>query len=64
MSPDPILLSIAGQIIVAKSVENKDECADRIRKFHSTIEGAEMLRLIVRDNISGAGEVIASALLN
>ena len=37
--------------------------ADNIRQMHSTPAGAEILRLIVRDNLGGAGEVIANALL-
>ena len=34
-----------------------------IREVHSTSEGAEMLRLIVRDNLAGAADKIANALL-
>jgi hypothetical protein len=36
--------------------------AENIRTMHSTNEGAEILRLIVRDDLGGAGEVIANAL--
>jgi hypothetical protein len=33
-----------------------------IRQMHSTPEGAEVLRLIVRDNLQGAADKIANAL--
>ena len=36
--------------------------AENIRTMHSTGEGAEILRLIVRDNLGGAADVIANAL--
>ena len=36
--------------------------ADNIRTMHQTSEGAEILRLIVRDDLGGAADVIASAL--
>jgi len=35
-----------------------------IQEMHKHPKGAETLRLIVRDNIAGAGDVIANALLN
>ena len=34
-----------------------------IREVHATAEGAEVLRLIVRDNLAGAADKIANALL-
>ncbi len=36
---------------------------DWIRQFHRSAEGAETLRLIVRDNLEGAAEKITDALL-
>ena len=33
-----------------------------IREVHSTPEGAEVLRLIVRDNLAGAADKIANAI--
>ena len=36
---------------------------DNIRTMHQTAEGAEILRLIVRDDLGGAADVIANALL-
>ena len=38
--------------------------AENIREMHKHPQGAETLRLIVRDNIHGAGDVIANALWN
>jgi hypothetical protein len=35
---------------------------DNIRTMHQTAEGAEILRLIVRDNLGGAADIIANAL--
>jgi hypothetical protein len=37
--------------------------ADNIRTMHQTAEGAEILRLIVRDDLGGAADIIANALL-
>jgi hypothetical protein len=37
--------------------------AENIRTMHQTAEGAEILRLIVRDDLGGAADVIANALL-
>ena len=34
-----------------------------VRSLHQTAEGAETLRLIVRDDLAGAGEIVASALM-
>ena len=36
--------------------------ADNIRSMHQTAEGAEILRLIVRDDLGGAADTIANAL--
>ena len=33
-----------------------------IQEMHKSPQGAETLRLIVRDNIAGAGDIIANAL--
>ena len=38
--------------------------ADNIREMHKHPQGAETLRLIVRDNVAGAGDVIVNALSN
>jgi hypothetical protein len=34
-----------------------------VRSLHQSAEGAEMLRLIVRDNLAGAGSIVADALM-
>jgi hypothetical protein len=34
-----------------------------VRSLHQTAEGAEMLRLIVRDDLAGAGNIVADALM-
>jgi hypothetical protein len=34
-----------------------------VRNLHQTTEGAEMLRLIVRDDLAGAADIIANALM-
>jgi hypothetical protein len=31
--------------------------------LHQSPDGAEMLRLIVRDNLAGAGDIVADALM-
>ena len=36
--------------------------AENIRTMHQTTEGAEILRLIVRDDLGGAADIITSAL--
>ncbi len=36
--------------------------AENIRTMHQTAQGAEILRLIVRDNLGGAADIIAAAL--
>jgi hypothetical protein len=54
------------QSIAEMIVESKDDSqtAINIQEMHKTQEGAETLRLIVRDNIAGAGDIIANALWN
>jgi hypothetical protein len=39
-----------------------DKCKDQIQALHKDPEGAEVLRLICRDNLCGAGDIIFSAL--
>ncbi len=43
---------------------NDPRTADNIREMHKQPQGAETLRLIVRDNVAGAGDVVANALWN
>ena len=35
-----------------------------VRMLHQSTEGAEMLRLIVRDDLAGAANIIANALMD
>lgn len=41
---------------------NNPRTADNIRAMHQHPQGAETLRLIVRDDIAGAGETVANTL--
>lgn len=41
---------------------NDPRTAINIRAIHRHPHGAELLRLIVRDDLSGAGEIVANAL--
>ncbi len=43
---------------------NDPHTADNIREMHKNPQGAETLRLIVRDNVSGAADVVVNALWN
>jgi hypothetical protein len=53
-------LTAIGEMMVESAADPRT--ADNIRLMHSTNEGAEILRLIVRDNLGGAADVIANAL--
>ena len=53
-------LTVIGEAIA--EVASDPRTAENIRTMHSTNEGAEILRLIVRDNLGGAADVIANAL--
>ena len=55
------LISIGDTIRIA-SVDLPRTTAENIRKMQSQECGAEMLRLIVRDDLGGAADVITSAL--
>ena len=56
------LLTAIGEMIVTAAKTEPELTATNIRLMHSQEKGSETLRLIVRDNIAGAGEVIANAL--
>jgi hypothetical protein len=47
--------------MIAESA-NDSRTAHNIREMHKTPQGAETLRLIVRDDVAGAANVIANAL--
>ena len=53
-------LTMIGEAIAESALDSRT--AENIRTMHSTNEGAEILRLIVRDNLGGAADVIANAL--
>lgn len=46
------------------SAPDDSRIAENIREMHKHPQGAETLRLIVRDNIHGASDRIVNALLN
>ena len=60
MTRDPKILTVLGQMITEVAADPRT--AANIREMHSTPEGAEMLRLIVRDDLGGAANVISNAL--
>ena len=54
----------ATALAIAIVHSNCPNAADgHVRSLHQTAEGAETLRLIVRDNLAGAGDIIANALM-
>jgi len=53
-------LVVIGEMIVESS--DVTLTAENIVRMHETPEGAEILRLIVRDDLGGAASVIATAL--
>jgi len=55
-------LIIIGEMITAAGWEDTERTCENILEMHSTPEGAEMLRLMVRDNLGGAADIIAAAL--
>jgi hypothetical protein len=61
-TPDRITLTLIGGVLAAVAEVEPTRTADDIRTLHQTPEGAEMLRLIVRDDLGGAANVIANAL--
>jgi hypothetical protein len=53
----------ATALAIALVHANCPNAADgHVRFLHQSEEGAEMLRLIVRDNLAGAADVVANAL--
>jgi hypothetical protein len=44
------------------NILSPDDATDLILSMHNTSDGADVLRRIVRDDISGAGDLIANAL--
>ena len=62
MTRNPELLTVLGLMITEAAADTRT--AANIREMHSTPEGAEMLRLIVRDDLGGAADIIANALMD
>ncbi len=58
---DNMINRIAEMIVDAA---NDPRTADNIREMHKNPQGAETLRLTVRDNVSGAADVVVNALWN
>jgi hypothetical protein len=58
---DKMINQIAEMIVDAA---NDPRTADNIREMHKNPQGAETLRLIVRDNVAGAADVVVNALWN
>jgi hypothetical protein len=55
-------LTTIGEIIVSASKTEPELTATNIRLMHTQEKGSETLRLIVRDNLGGAGDIIANAI--
>jgi hypothetical protein len=55
-------LIIIGEMLTAAAWDDTERTCENILEMHSTPEGAEMLRLIVRDDLGGAAAIIAAAL--
>lgn len=49
-------------LVVAGEIKRDYFRPEMIREIHQTVEGAELLRLIVRDDLNGAADKIAAAL--
>lgn len=60
MAISPASLLLIAEAIVETS--NDPRSAEELRNLHQNPDGAELLRLIVRDDLAGAGSVIADAL--
>jgi hypothetical protein len=61
--PNLATLICIGDMIRIASVDLPVTTAENIRQMHRQTCGAEILRLIVRDDLGGAADVIANALL-
>ena len=61
-TPDLTTLILIGGVLAAVAEVEPTRTAEDIRTLDQTPEGAEMLRLIVRDDLGGAANVIANAL--
>ena len=55
-------LIIIGNAFVSQGAIDPEGIANDIRTLQQNVNGAEILRLIVRDNLGGAANIIANAL--
>ncbi len=62
MAPNNAHLIVLGEMLVASAFEDCERTAENIREMHTTEEGSDILRRIVRDNLGGAADVIANSL--
>jgi hypothetical protein len=63
MTKTNAFLTAIGEMIVTAAIEDPGLTFENIREMHTTVEGAETLRLIVRDDLGGAADVITAALM-
>jgi hypothetical protein len=57
-------LIVLAEMLVESAFIDTENTMERIEEIHTTAEGAEMLRLIVRDDLGGAADLIAAALMD
>ncbi len=62
MAPNNAHLIVLGEMLVASAFEDFERTAENIQEMHTTEEGAEMLRRIVRDDLGGAADVVSAVL--
>lgn len=62
MSANDAHLIILGEMLVQSAFEDFERTAENIQEMHTTEEGAEMLRRIVRDDLGGGADAITAAL--
>ena len=55
-------LIIIGRAFVSQSAIDPEGIANDVRTLQQNVTGQELLRLIVRDDLGGAGAIIANAL--
>ena len=58
----PAAHALAAAIVTLTERQHSDDVTAVIRALQNTSEGAESLRLIVRDDILGAADTVANAL--
>ena len=58
----PAAHALAAAIVTLTECQQPDDVTAVIRALQNTSEGAESLRLIVRDDILGAADTVANAL--